>query len=114
MPQKKRGLSVNGPLVAALLLACGLINSPAAAHVVDSNPGRTRLTINDSWRYAPGNIPGAAAVDFDDGSWERVDLPHTWNAQDAFDKEPGYRRGTGWYRKHLSSVDVAPGRRHFV
>ncbi len=34
-------------------------------------------------------------------AWTRVDLPHTWNAFDAVDQVPGYRRGAGWYRKTL-------------
>ena len=115
VPQRKicrflRGRSASLVLHVAVVL--GL--SAGVACGASDPPERTRVTINDTWRYAPGNMPSAAEVDFDDGTWERVDLPHTWNAEDAFDKTPGYRRGTGWYRKHLSSVDVAPGRRHFV
>ena len=36
---------------------------------------------------------------YDDGSWARVHLPHTWNADDTQDTGPGYWRGIGWYRK---------------
>ncbi|NQV30338.1 MAG: glycoside hydrolase family 2 protein [Candidatus Marinimicrobia bacterium] len=28
-----------------------------------------------------------------------IDLPHTWNALDATDNNPGYRRDASWYRK---------------
>jgi beta-galactosidase len=62
---------------------------------------RTRVTINDDWRFAPGAIEGAERVEFDDGKWDRVHLPHTWNAGDAFDKTRPYRRGIGWYRRPL-------------
>ena len=41
--------------------------------------------------------------------WRRVELPHTWNAFDAVDNVPGYRRGTGWYRK-MFQVGRWPGR----
>jgi beta-galactosidase len=62
---------------------------------------RTQTSLNDGWRFWNGDAPGAEAPAFDDGDWERVDLPHTWNAEDAFDDEPGYRRGAGWYRRTL-------------
>jgi beta-galactosidase len=43
----------------------------------------------------------AAKPGYDDSSWDPVDLPHTWNAQDAANDKPGYWRGIGWYRKHF-------------
>ena len=33
--------------------------------------------------------------------WEKVNLPHTWNTEDIMDDEPGYYRGTGWYKKMI-------------
>ncbi|WP_324670935.1 glycoside hydrolase family 2 TIM barrel-domain containing protein [Hymenobacter sp. GOD-10R] len=33
--------------------------------------------------------------------WEKISLPHTWNAADVLDDEPGYYRGLGWYKKML-------------
>ncbi|OUJ70558.1 glycoside hydrolase family 2 TIM barrel-domain containing protein [Hymenobacter crusticola] len=33
--------------------------------------------------------------------WEKISLPHTWNATDVMDDEPGYYRGLGWYKKAL-------------
>ncbi|PAP76428.1 glycoside hydrolase family 2 protein [Rubrivirga marina] len=62
---------------------------------------RTQTSLNDAWRFWNADAPGAEAPAFDDGAWDRVDLPHTWNAEDAFDDEPGYRRGAGWYRRTL-------------
>ncbi|MFB3892383.1 MAG: glycoside hydrolase family 2 TIM barrel-domain containing protein [Phycisphaerae bacterium] len=38
---------------------------------------------------------------YDDSSWQRVNLPHTWNANDTEDTGPGYWRGIGWYRKRF-------------
>lgn len=34
----------------------------------------------------------------ENAAWQRVSLPHTWNAQDPFDDVPGYYRGAGWYK----------------
>jgi beta-galactosidase len=44
---------------------------------------------------------GASAPVYDDSWWESIDLPHTWNAHDVSDAQPGYWRGIGWYRKHF-------------
>lgn len=38
---------------------------------------------------------------YDDRWWQRVNLPHTWNANDTEDTGPGYWRGIGWYRKRF-------------
>ena len=43
----------------------------------------------------------ATNVAYDDSSWERINLPHTWNADDTEDIGPGYWRGIGWYRKRF-------------
>src|SRR5712691_3540930 len=78
-------------------------------------PGpRVRYTINEHWRYAPGSIDGAAAAGFDDSAWQFVNLPHTWNAVDAFDKTATYRRGSGWYRKTLVLDSALRGKRFFL
>ena len=101
-------------VVAALLLSCLAV--PALAQ-------RTQVSVNDGWRFWNDDAPGAEAPAFDDGSWGRVHLPHTWNAEDAFDDVPGYRRGVGWYRRTLrlgSEVGDpirgagAPARRQFL
>ncbi|MDT0678013.1 glycoside hydrolase family 2 protein [Autumnicola musiva] len=36
---------------------------------------------------------------------KQVNLPHTWNAEDAFDDEPGYWRGNGTYSKTIQIKD---------
>lgn len=75
---------------------------------------RTLTAIDEGWRFAPGAQAGAAAADFEDARWQRVGLPHSWNADDAFDKRQPYRRGEGWYRRTLDLSDVAPGERVFL
>src|SRR5919198_3157821 len=59
-------------------------------------------------------VEGAEAVAFDDSRWATVNLPHTWNAADTQDDEPGYRRGVGWYRKRLSLPPGLEGKRLFL
>ncbi|HNT34701.1 MAG TPA: beta galactosidase jelly roll domain-containing protein, partial [bacterium] len=42
---------------------------------------------------------GAEQLEYDDSCWERVDIPHCWNAHDVMTAQSGYWRGIGWYRK---------------
>ncbi len=86
----------------------------APALVAPAQAQRTEVTINDGWRFWNDDAPGAQAVAYDDGAWQAVDLPHTWNADDAFDDAPGYRRGPGWYRRTLAVPGGADGRRLFL
>ncbi|HYD54461.1 MAG TPA: glycoside hydrolase family 2 TIM barrel-domain containing protein, partial [Gemmatimonadaceae bacterium] len=73
---------------------------------------RVRYTINEGWRFDPGGMEFAEnAKVIDDAGWERVNLPHTWNAADIFDDVPSYRRGVSWYRKRLALPDSLRGRR---
>jgi len=65
-------------------------------------PGsRINYLINDNWRFSAADDASFARTDLEDGEWERVSIPHTWNVKDTFDDEPGYRRGAGWYRRAL-------------
>ena len=48
------------------------------------------------------------------GSERRVDLPHTWNAQDALSGKQDYFRGVGNYRKQLFIDSHLKGKRIFL
>ena len=70
---------------------------------------REKLSINLGWKYHSGDIANAAAPDFDDASWQSLDLPHDASVYGPFLKESngassrnGYRPlGKGWYRKAI-------------
>ena len=47
-------------------------------------------TINSGWQYSENKT-----------HWQTVNIPHTWNANDAFDDEVGYRRALGFYEKQI-------------
>ena len=34
--------------------------------------------------------------------WQKIDIPHTWNAEDTDDETPGYFRGKCMYRKSVT------------
>ncbi|MGD9561220.1 MAG: glycoside hydrolase family 2 TIM barrel-domain containing protein [Pyrinomonadaceae bacterium] len=67
---------------------------------------RIKYTLNDNWRFSAENRDGSERFGVDVSDWSRIDLPHNWNTKDAFDDEPGYRRGSSWYRKELQ---IDPG-----
>ncbi|MEO7444453.1 MAG: glycoside hydrolase family 2 TIM barrel-domain containing protein [Ferruginibacter sp.] len=69
-----------------------------------STNGRTIFSINDGWKFLPGGAAYAETVKFNDEQWQKVSLPHTWNASDAFDDDLTYRRGISWYRKILHLI----------
>lgn len=101
----------------------------------DANP-RVRQNFNAGWRFerqshGAGELGsfdrsnGAAAeveprfreayqAEYDDSVWQAIDLPHTWNAYDVSDAEPGYWRGIGWYRKHFKLDGGLSGKRVFL
>lgn len=43
-----------------------------------------------------------------------VNIPHTWNAEDAFDETPGYRRGIGWYKKSIWVSEDQSDKQHYL
>lgn len=80
-----------------------------------SIPGsRSKISLNGDWKFSLENAMGSERIGLNDKSWTSVTLPHTWNAQDAFDDEPGYRQGNGWYRRNLEIDDKLRGKQLFV
>ena len=47
---------------------------------------RLSETINSNWLFFKGDTTKKSA----DNGWAQVSLPHTWNANDVMDDEPGY------------------------
>jgi beta-galactosidase len=75
---------------------------------------RITYLINDDWRFSANDDAGFSRTDLEDGEWDRVSIPHTWNAKDTFDDEPGYRRGAGWYRRALRLDPTLRNKRIFL
>lgn len=55
---------------------------------------RKEILLNNNWMFR-------YSWQVQKNSEERVDLPHTWNAQDALSGKQDYYRGIGNYRKIL-------------
>jgi beta-galactosidase len=88
-----------------LLLALGGTPEGAAA------PPEPRMKLDDGWRFAFGRQDGAEREDFPDAGWQQETLPHTWNAEDAFTREPTFREGDGWYRRSVTLDRALAGQR---
>lgn len=76
------------------LLILGQVNNTFAQN---NGEVRTSIPLNQNWQFAkdPKKV-GAKHLKF-----TSVDIPHTWNAFDVMDDEPGYYRGLGYYKKKL-------------
>lgn len=96
---------------------------------------RTELLLTKNWKFAKGDFPDAIKVDFDDKTWETVNIPHDWAINGPFDKEIDIQRvaiiqngeevptektgrtgalpyiGVGWYRLNFSVPDFVEGKR---
>ncbi|TZF84122.1 hypothetical protein FW774_08910 [Pedobacter sp. BS3] len=58
---------------------------------------RLVATINSNWLFFKGDTAKISSSD----TWKRISIPHTWNAEDVMDDEPGYYRGDAWYKKTI-------------
>lgn len=76
---------------------------------------RRRTSLNGGWTFLRSDALGAEAPDFDDSTWTKLDLPHTWNALDGQDgPSTPYYRGVGWYRKHYTVPSSLLGQRIYL
>src|SRR5918996_2543639 len=97
-------LTYAGVVVVALAVAGSVAGIGVAGRVAGAvESPRVRFTINEDWSFA-----------FGDGDSAHVDLPHTWNGEDAFTEQTSYRRGVGWYRKQLALSSALQGKRIFL
>ena len=61
---------------------------------------RNLIHLNQDWRFIrkDAGLPEALPED-----WEKVDLPHSWNAVDGHDGNGSYDRGCYWYAKSFKT-----------
>jgi beta-galactosidase len=79
-----------------------------------------RVGLNEGWRFAKGEQPGAERPDFDDAGWRVLDLPHDWAIEGPFDRKYSPQagalpfHGVGWYRKRFALPVQARGKHYSV
>lgn len=88
-----------------IILFCVFVFS-CGNNTQQNNQNRSKLNINNNWLYLENNtsnINDALKKD----NWQNINLPHTWNALDVTDVNPGYRRTGSWYKKELKISSVS-------
>lgn len=68
---------------------------------------RIKTNINEDWSFRlekdiDGEPTNLKDIDFDDSDWDRVSVPHSWNAVDGADGGNDYHKSVGWYRKNIT------------
>ena len=71
-----------------ILVALSVFFSFATAQAQQSNTERTKTNINADWNYLENDTKSLSEVKIAN-NWTTIQLPHTWNSQDATDNEPG-------------------------
>ena len=49
-----------------------------------------------------------------DVNWQKVTVPHTWNAKDVLTEGNNYYQGIGWYRSTFDIPDNDQNQRYFI
>ena len=65
---------------------------------------------NQKWQFTKDSVAvseGSSVLA--SGSWEELDLPHTWNGEDGQDGGNDYYRGTCYYVKSLKASELPEG-----
>lgn len=104
MKNTSRNLKLN--LAIALLL--GFSSSYA------QNSPTKLISLNDQWQFSKDQSGAAALPGLNSLNWEKLSLPHTWNAFDVMDDVPGYYRGIGWYKRKLKIDPALKGKDIFI
>ena len=74
---------------------------------------RNRICLNPGWLFVRKDV-GAEALDKNAWvKWEKVDLPHTWNASDGADGSH-YHQGACWYKRIVSGSITDTGKRVYL
>ena len=137
------------PIIKYSLLVFFIIVGLLNAQTKQSASAREKLLMDFGWRFALGHSydtkkdfdngtgyfsyfaktgygDGAAAKDFDDRSWRKLDLPHDWCVELPFDNRGSYSHGykamgrnfpensVGWYRKNFSIPESDFGKRIII
>ncbi len=71
------------------------------------------VKFNNDWLFVLGDDSLMSSVDYDDGQWRHLSLPHDWSiegiASPSLASCTGYLpAGIGWYRKHFTVEDSLP------
>ncbi|MBI9071493.1 MAG: glycoside hydrolase family 88 protein [Melioribacteraceae bacterium] len=69
--------------------------------IIETKNLRDKILLNENWFYLEDNMTGINKLHLSSSTWQKINLPHSWNKFDAVDAEPGYRRDASWYQKEI-------------
>lgn len=75
---------------------------------------REIINLNDGWYFRKGDALPERGEVLTEGDWEKVMIPHTWNAKDGQDGGNDYYRGICVYARRLRRPELREGQRVFL
>lgn len=122
---------ISAALTATLILTVAPVSTLAQpnARITQSTPedvyvdiigeGERSTLFNENWKFHRGNVENAQNVDFNDTSWDNVNLPHDYSIDQEFttsgEAESGFLPGgVGWYRKTFVVPEKYQGKQLMV
>jgi beta-galactosidase len=94
-----------------LFCAIALFTTLASLPGASATP-RHKLLINSDWLFELGDHAGAENTIYDDSSWQKIGLPHSFGI--PYFGTSNFYVGYGWYRKHLRIDPRQPDQRIFL
>ncbi|MBE5950971.1 MAG: glycoside hydrolase family 2 protein [Lachnospiraceae bacterium] len=72
---------------------------------------REIVSLNNRWAFSKKakEVPGKMPL-----LWEKVNLPHSWNAKDGMDGGADYHRGTCYYVKEIAKKDLPVAAQYYL
>lgn len=88
-----------------------------------------KMELYRDWLFCERDVEDGYKAELDDGTWERVEIPHDWAVRRGLKKDMEFdpewrfgpqaqgfldRWGIGWYRKHLALPKKGDGKRYIL
>ena len=92
----------------------------AMADCISGEGDRYDILLDDNWRTIANDsdmyaFQGFEQPEFNDSSWEMVDLPHNWDRYEGYRRMlHGNRHGYAWYRRYFTINFSEHDRRYFL
>jgi len=72
------------------------------------------VELDGEWLFGGKGLKEEEALTADRSAWEKVTIPHTWNAKDGEDGGNNYVRGAFWYHKEFTLDNNWNGRNIYI
>lgn len=104
-------MKINISLHSIMSFFCATMLLVSCNSKTTENNERSRININENWQYLNENVK-SPDIALETKGWETINLPHSWNALDATDVIPGYRRNASWYKKDIEINKLSEQKYH--